>query len=337
MKRYFLLLFTILALTACNKEENITPVQTTQIEQPQPQKKLHKASVSFLYSNIYTTHDIVEFLPYTAKQQNDLFDDIIQLRFNNLYNTKHYWDRGQVPAKHWEIYKKCLETNSYAQTTEALYSQYKLDFENARNWYLKAAEKGNAYAMNRLGEMYLLGLGVPIDKEQATYWFKLSSERGYFFADSALGMMALGIDNFQPFFDNHLSGLWFNKSKIQKMKKGKNADINSASYWFSKAVRIGDYNSLYIMKHFNIPLSREHIENDNIEIKISREQPSCFNDQTYLAHKKEITIIPLKNRYHQEEMILTNKNNVPIDYIKDKKGSPLFLNRAYLTGIYYYD
>lgn len=314
MKRYFLLLFTILALTACNKEENITPVQTTQIEQPQQQKKLRKARIHIQPPYIHTTHDIVEFLPYTVTEQNKLFHQINRLRFNNSsHETKKYWTNGKVNAKHWGIYTQCLKTNSYAQTTEGIYSQYKLDFENARHWYLKAAEKGNAYAMNRLGEMYLLGLGVPIDKEQATYWFERSSERGYYFADSALGMMALGIDNFQPFFnDDHLTGLWFNKRKIQKMKKGKKADINSASYWFSRAVRAGDEDSLYIMKHFNIPLSQFHMEREITEIKISRQQPSCF-DGSYLAKKQELTITPLHKNIKNilERSIITNKNNVP--------------------------
>ncbi len=56
----------------------------------------------------------------------------------------------------------------------------------AINWWLIAAEKGDAIPQLRLGEMYEQGRGVNRDLEQAIYWYRESANRGNTNARQAL-------------------------------------------------------------------------------------------------------------------------------------------------------
>ncbi len=44
-------------------------------------------------------------------------------------------------------------------------------------WYRKAAEQGYAKAQFNLGNMYITGLGVPLDYAQAHMWYDLAASR----------------------------------------------------------------------------------------------------------------------------------------------------------------
>jgi len=60
------------------------------------------------------------------------------------------------------------------------------DYAQTVFWYLKAAEQGNAYAQNNLGEMYRKGLGVAKDEAQALDWFRKAAAQGDTDAQKAL-------------------------------------------------------------------------------------------------------------------------------------------------------
>lgn len=49
------------------------------------------------------------------------------------------------------------------------------DFEQAGQWYLRAAKLGHSGAQNAIGAMYMLGLGVKRDMDTAFYWTILSA------------------------------------------------------------------------------------------------------------------------------------------------------------------
>ena len=51
------------------------------------------------------------------------------------------------------------------------------DYAEAVKWYRKAAEQGNALALNNLGFMYGKGRGVPQDYVQAHMWYNLAASR----------------------------------------------------------------------------------------------------------------------------------------------------------------
>ena len=61
------------------------------------------------------------------------------------------------------------------------------DYEQALEWYEKAAEGGNGHAENNLGMMYYLGLGVGQNYELAFSWFQKASARKDVNAISSMG------------------------------------------------------------------------------------------------------------------------------------------------------
>jgi TPR repeat protein len=54
---------------------------------------------------------------------------------------------------------------------------------------LADAERGDASAQSRLGNMYAIGEGVPENDIEAVKWYRLAAEQGYFAAQSNLGLM----------------------------------------------------------------------------------------------------------------------------------------------------
>ncbi|HEX9022901.1 MAG TPA: tetratricopeptide repeat protein [Geobacteraceae bacterium] len=60
------------------------------------------------------------------------------------------------------------------------------DAKEAAQWYLKAAEKGNAKAQYRMGLFYATGTGVDKDVKEAAKWYKKASMQGFLPAREAL-------------------------------------------------------------------------------------------------------------------------------------------------------
>ena len=52
------------------------------------------------------------------------------------------------------------------------------DYAKAREWYEKAAEKGDERAMTNLGELYANGQGVAQDYAKAREWYEKAAEKG---------------------------------------------------------------------------------------------------------------------------------------------------------------
>ena len=61
------------------------------------------------------------------------------------------------------------------------------DFQQAVNWFNKAAEAGDSYAMYRLGRIYAAGSGVPKDYREAARWYEKSAAAGNADAMYSLG------------------------------------------------------------------------------------------------------------------------------------------------------
>ena len=52
------------------------------------------------------------------------------------------------------------------------------DYAKAREWYEKAADKGDANAMNHLGLLYAKGQGMAQDYARAREWFEKAADKG---------------------------------------------------------------------------------------------------------------------------------------------------------------
>ncbi len=66
------------------------------------------------------------------------------------------------------------------------------DVKEAAQWYLKAAEKGNAKAQYRMGLFYATGSGVDKDLKEAAKWYKKASMQGFLPAREALKRLEKG-------------------------------------------------------------------------------------------------------------------------------------------------
>ena len=53
------------------------------------------------------------------------------------------------------------------------------DYTKAREWWEKAAARGNAKAQFNLGVIYGLGQGVQVDEAKAREWFSKACENGH--------------------------------------------------------------------------------------------------------------------------------------------------------------
>ena len=63
------------------------------------------------------------------------------------------------------------------------------DYGKAREWYEKAADKGNAGAMNNLGWLYANGFGVAQDYAKAREWYEKAADKGEATAMRNLGLL----------------------------------------------------------------------------------------------------------------------------------------------------
>ncbi|MGP1432446.1 MAG: tetratricopeptide repeat protein [Treponema sp.] len=88
-------------------------------------------------------------------------------------------------------------------------------FEQAVDWYGKAAEQGYAPAQNSLAVMYETGSGVARDAEKAVYWYRKAAEQG-----NAQGQYNLG--------------------RMYKTGTGVTQSYEQAFQWLSKAAATGD-------------------------------------------------------------------------------------------------
>ena len=64
-------------------------------------------------------------------------------------------------------------------------SDFGRDFEAC----LRLAKEGNPLAQYNLGEMYIRGLGVPLDYAEGSVWLRRASDQGFAPAETALGQM----------------------------------------------------------------------------------------------------------------------------------------------------
>jgi TPR repeat protein len=81
------------------------------------------------------------------------------------------------------------------------------DYAAAASWYGKAAERGNAFAQDRLAYQYANGLGVTQDYAAAATWYRKAADQGQPDAQTSLGFQyANGLGVPQDYVTAHM---WF--------------------------------------------------------------------------------------------------------------------------------
>ncbi|KAG0376433.1 hypothetical protein BGX24_007759 [Mortierella sp. AD032] len=124
------------------------------------------------------------------------------------------------------------------------------NYQTAMEWYLKAAEKGNADAQTNIGWLYSKGWGVPKDHSQAADWYLKAAEQGHPAAQNNIGSM---YDRGEGVPQNYAQAMgWYLKAAEQDhpaaqnnigsmYRKGKGVpqDCSQAMDWYLKAADQG--------------------------------------------------------------------------------------------------
>ena len=66
------------------------------------------------------------------------------------------------------------------------------DYNEAKRWYRKAADRGSGRAMSSIGYLYKKGWGVTQDKEAALRWYMKSAETGDYMGQYNYGVNLVG-------------------------------------------------------------------------------------------------------------------------------------------------
>jgi TPR repeat protein len=137
------------------------------------------------------------------------------------------------------------------------------DFGKAREWYEKAADKGNARAMFKLGQLYRDGLGVEQDYVKAREWYEKAADEGDGSAMTDLGWLhenGLGVAQdhakarewYKKAADKGEAVAMINLAAIYQTGRGVAQDAVKAREWFEKAADVGDPTAKTILKHLPI-------------------------------------------------------------------------------------
>ena len=79
-------------------------------------------------------------------------------------------------------------------------------YDEALNWYKKAAKQGSADAQYNIGAMYQDGHGVWQSDVEASIWYRKAAEQGYAAAQNNLGIiLGDGGDNVEGYMWLHLA------------------------------------------------------------------------------------------------------------------------------------
>lgn len=116
----------------------------------------------------------------------------------------------------------------------------------------KAAEQGDVNAQCRLGQMYRLGEGVPLDDVEAAKWFCKAAEQGDLYAQGIMGWLYRCGEGVPQ--DDAEAGNWYRKAADQGLadaqfwlgvmyrcgQGGVQKDDVEAAKWFRKAAEQGN-------------------------------------------------------------------------------------------------
>ncbi len=105
-----------------------------------------------------------------------------------------------------------------ADVAEGINAIDRSDYVTALREFRKAAEVGDAEAQFRLGYMYQIGSGVPVDDDQAVSWYSKAAELGHAEAQAYLGGMYA--DGFAVPQNLAEAAKWYKKSAEQGFALG---------------------------------------------------------------------------------------------------------------------
>lgn len=182
--------------------------------------------------------------------------------------------QASTPAK-----RASTPTTPAQQCAEGLRCMGKRRYNEAVKWFRLAAERGNARAMDELGQCYQYGLGVEQNHQTKEMWYRRSAEAGYAGGQHDLGLIYEDLHEYATaaewyrkaanqglMFSQHRLGLclehlnspaeaamWYRKAAVKGYAPAQSAlgmcyengtgvaqDHAEASKWYRKAAKNGD-------------------------------------------------------------------------------------------------
>jgi TPR repeat protein len=130
------------------------------------------------------------------------------------------------------------------------------NYEQARDYFEKAAKQGDAAAMSNLGHMYAQGLGIPQDNATARQYFEDGVKRGNAAAKNGLGylyMYGVGVEPSYKLANQYFTQAaesgnpeaQFNLGAMQIAGLGMKRDHSKAVHYFTLAAQQGHIIALY--------------------------------------------------------------------------------------------
>ena len=133
-------------------------------------------------------------------------------------------------------------------------------FEDAANWYLQAARKGQTAAQYQLAMMYRQGKGVDRDDEQVVRWLKLAARLGHHDAQYQLGKqyeVGRGVDHpddiaaaelYRKAAESGNAKAQYRLSVLYSEGRGVSQNDHESLRWAVKAVKGGDPDARAVMQ-----------------------------------------------------------------------------------------
>lgn len=138
--------------------------------------------------------------------------------------------RSQSPLL--EFSRKAYAGDAQSQYVIGVDQQSRGNLDDARTWFIRAAEQGHARAQFCLAELYATAQGVKQNYSEAAKWYRRAADQGDDDAQCALGNLyefGMGVDrNFTE------AAAWFRKSA----EKGNPVAQNSLGLMYAKGVGV---------------------------------------------------------------------------------------------------
>ena len=143
----------------------------------------------------------------------------------------------------------------------------------AAYWFERAAEQGNVYAQQMMGDLYALGKGVPQNLKVAADWREKAANRGNVQAQLQLGKM-------------YLAG------------EGVVKDLVKAEYWLNRAAVEGNSEAQYLlakMYHAGEGVVKNRAAADNL---LAKSAAQGYEDAVKLMHFMESFGFGVEESFH---------------------------------------
>jgi TPR repeat protein len=126
--------------------------------------------------------EVKKYFDYANKNA----DDVVMDKVREVYEINKKVEYAIELAKWKNEQAKWENMPEYLEGEKAYEGK---DFIAAMDWFTKAANKGNGFAMYEIGSMYYYGEGVTDDDTKAMEWFRKAADKGIADAMYEIGYM----------------------------------------------------------------------------------------------------------------------------------------------------